>query len=45
MTSTTSTWPSQYLVSFGTYKLGGAPKDKKNAEEIDTAIDAAMQAG
>ena len=35
-------WPD---VAFGTYKLGGAPKDSKNSEEVEFAIAAALDVG
>ena len=35
-------WPE---IAYGTYKVGGAPSDAKNAEEIDFAIGAALEVG
>ena len=35
-------WPE---IAYGTYKVGGAPSDAKNAEEIDFAIAAALEVG
>ena len=35
-------WPD---IAFGTYKLGGAPGDSKNAEEVELAITAALDVG
>ena len=45
MAAETPSWPDAHKVAFGLYKLGGAPKDDKNIEEIENAIDAAMEAG
>ena len=35
-------WPK---IAFGTYKIGGAPSDAKNAEEIEDALSAALDVG
>ena len=35
-------WPK---IAFGTYKVGGAPSDTKNYEEIENAISAALDVG
>ena len=35
-------WPK---IAFGTYKIGGAPSDAKNPDEVENAISAALDAG
>ena len=35
-------WPK---IAFGTYKIGGAPSDAKNAEEVEDSLSAALDVG